>query len=545
MGRVQACLLFALPFAAFCQRADLEVARISRTLYFPSAAAELESRKALHARVEQVASGIPSATQDSLPTLLETVEQALIALQRHAAYLRVHTLEDTADQKARADADAIVADRSVLDATLRARLREVPRDQIAALGRYARLAEQAQQDSDHAFSPDTQRYCTSVTIPTMGRIASAYGQLRVADDQAAPVAASLLATLIELQNRDAAAQGYPNAAERKYRSLQLSDALIQKTLAAVEAEAPVHREYQQLVAENVSHRPPAPPRMSLDQVRQFILDSFQPLGADYISRFAALLDPANGRLGLTGGNHRARTGTSIAVFDAPVAFFYTGFDGSLGGASTIAHEGCHAIHRELMNAGGGPIYERSGPNYMSEGFAIFNELLLLDHAAKIATTPAEKANALERLLLKLSHELFDSAEETAFERSLYTNAAGHAPVDRAAIDRIYRDSIATYENSPAEVGGSRQWMRKSLLFEDPLYLVNYLYAAVVAMALFDRAYSDRDFAAHYQALLSRGFDADTDVLLASMNIRLEDPNLVKAASRLMRAKMAALRDLYR
>src|SRR5258708_233967 len=135
MGRVQACLLFAaLPFAAFSQPAGSQAARISPTLYFPSAPAELESRKTLHARVEQLASGIPSAKPDSLPALLETTEQVLIALQRHAAYLRVHTLEDTADQEARAAADAITADRSVLDSTLRDRLRQVPRDHIATLG---------------------------------------------------------------------------------------------------------------------------------------------------------------------------------------------------------------------------------------------------------------------------------------------------------------------------------------------------------------------------------------------------------------------------
>jgi oligoendopeptidase F len=530
-----AWILAALPIAALPQSTGIDAARISPTLYFPSAAAELESRNSLHARVERLAAEIPSAAPDALPALLDTVEQTTIALQRHSAYLRMLTLEDRSDQAARAAGDAVSADRSVLNATLTARLRQVPRDEIPSLGRYARLAELAHEDVQ-TFSPDAQRYRTSVTLPAMGSIAAAYGQLRMGDEQAPPVAASLLATLIDLQNRDAIAQGYPNAAARKYLSLQLSDALIQKTLAAVEAEAAVHREYQLLTA----RKSPAPPRMSLDEARRLILDSFHPLGADYTSRFAALLDPANGRLDLTGGNHRARTGTSIAVYDAPVAFFYTGFDGSLASISTVAHEGGHAIHREFMNVGGHPIYQRSGPNYLFEGFAIFNELLLLDHAARTATTPEGKANATEQFLRKLSHELFDSAEETAFERSLYTAAVGHAPLDRAAVDRIYRESIAPYESSLPEAVDSRQWMRKSLLFEDPLYLVNYLYAAVVAVALFDRVQTDHDFAARYQTLLRRGFDADTDALLASMDIRLEDPNLVKAAAARMRAKMADL-----
>jgi oligoendopeptidase F len=170
---------------------------------------------------------------------------------------------------------------------------------------------------------------------------------------------------------------------------------------------------------------------------------------------------------------------------------------------------------------------------------------VLEHAAEIAKTPAERAYALERLLWTLSVELFVSAEETAFERSLYTAASGHALVDRAGIDAIYRESITPYEYWPiAEIGASREWMGKSLLFENPLYLVNYLYAAVVAVALYDRVHTDRDFASKYEALLRRGFDAEPQALLASMNIRLDDPGLVKAASRLIRSKTDELRELY-
>jgi oligoendopeptidase F len=151
--------------------------------------------------------------------------------------------------------------------------------------------------------------------------------------------------------------------------------------------------------------------------RQLILDSFQPLGADYTRRFADLLDRAKGRLDLTGGSNRAHTGTSITAYDAPVASYFSGYDGSLKSVSTIAHEGGHAIHRELMNASRIPAYERTGPHYLFEGFAIFHELLLLDHATKVAKTPTEREYALERLLWKLSAELFMSAQETAFERS--------------------------------------------------------------------------------------------------------------------------------
>ena len=198
-----------------------------------------------------------------------------------------------------------------------------------------------------------------------------------------------------------------------------------------------------------------------------------------------------------------------------------------------------------MNAGGAPIYEHSGPNYFSEGFAIFNELLLLDHATEVAKTPTEKEYALERLLWKLSVELFVSAEETGFERSLYTQTIGQPLLDRAKIDSLYQASIAPYEYwTVADVGRSRGWMRKALIFEDPLYLVNYLYASVIAVALFDKSHTDPRFATKYEALLRRGFDSEPQAILASIGIRLDDPLLIRPAAHLLTEKTDELQRLY-
>jgi oligoendopeptidase F len=568
---------------AVAQDSGVEAARISPTLYFGSAREERESREAQHVRVAAFEKQLAAASDDSLPDLLATGEQLLISLQRHTAYLRIQTLEDTTDEAANAAANAVNTDRSVTSTALRSRLARVPPGRIASLGRFARLAEISHRDEAHSVSPDAARYRGSVTIAAQTSIADAYNRLvgaignqgtgshdmatrrtaiarrDEAYDRAAPTAATLLGTLIDLQNRDAVAQRYTDAADRKYRSLELSDALVTKTLAAVQAQSAVYQEYRQVLAERASLvlgvSPVLPaevalggtpsPRISLSQARELVLDALAPLGAEYVGRFAELLDPANGRLDLAGGSHRARTGTSIAVYDAPVAFFFTGFNGLLPSVGTIAHEGGHAIHRELMNVGGAPIYERTGPNYLFEGFAIFNQLLAFEHAARIAKNPTERMAALEALLQSLSFELFVSAEEAAFERSLYKAGSGRALLDRGAVDEIYRKAIAPYEDRPGETAVSGEWMRKPLLFEDPLYLVNYLYAQIVAVGLYNRSRDDPNFASEYSALLRRGFDADTEVLLGSLKIRLDDPKLVEAAAHLIRSKTQELRDLYR
>ena len=567
------------------QTPALSAAHISPTLYFSSPSEEIASRNALHVRVTDLVRNLALADPAALPGTLKVSDQVLISLQRHSAYLKVRSLEDTQDQAAKDAGEAVETDQSVLQAAIKSCLRLVPKDQVAALGPYALLAQEATEEVAHAFSPDTERYGGVVTASfeqdiqnTYDRLTETLGRSNEASstdpavrraainhqndiyNQAAPRTAALLGSLLEIENRDAIAQGYENAVDRKYQSLGLSTKLIDQTLSAVEAEAPTYRHYQQVLAEHTAQKlglstvlpaeldlgyTPSPP-MSLAQSGTLILDAFQPLGKDYVSRFAALLDTGNGRLDLSGGTHRSRSGTSISVYDAPVALYFGGYDGSLRSTSTLAHEGGHAIHRELMNASGIPIYERNGPHYLSEGFAIFNELLVLDRAGQLASTRAERESALERLLAKISLELFTSAEETAFERSLYTEPGGDALLDRARIDVLFAASIRPYEYWPVEeVGVSREWMRKRLLFDDPLYLVNYLYAAVVAVALYDRAHTDPDFASKYEALLRRGFDREPQSILARMGIRLDDPSLVKAAARLLQTKTDELQQLYR
>lgn len=87
-------------------------------------------------------------------------------------------------------------------------------------------------------------------------------------------------------------------------------------------------------------------------------------------------------------------------------------------------------------------------------------------------------------------------------------------------------------------------MQKPLLVEDPLYLVNYLNAAVIGVALLDRAHVDPDFGSKYVALLKRGFDADSPTLLATVGISRNDPKLIEGVARFIEAKTAELHALY-
>ena len=271
---------------------------------------------------------------------------------------------------------------------------------------------------------------------------------------------------MDIKNRDAVAQGYENAADRKYQSLGLSTKLIDQTLSTVEAEAPIYRRYQQVLAGHTAQKlglssvlpaeldlgyTPSPP-MSLAQSSALILDALQPLGNDYVSRFAALLDTGNGRLDLSSGAHRSRSGTSISAYDAPVALYFGGYDGSLRSTSTLAHEGGHAIHRELMNASGIPIYERNGPHYLNEGFAIFNELLVLDRASQMASTRAERG-----LPWSASWRRFLLSSSLPPRRQHSSEVFTQRPVEALFSTELGSTSSSPTQYAPSSIGPSKRW----------------------------------------------------------------------------------------
>jgi oligoendopeptidase F len=582
------CLFFLsllLHGIAAGQAAAPTAAKISQTLYFPDAANELADRQALHAQVGPTEKDLSACPENELSAQLDRAWKVVAVLERHAAYWKVKTLEDREDKEAKNVAAEVEADQTAVRAAIEARLGSIQPDQIPALGKYAYLVRTVQADESHALEPNAQRYREAVTVRVLGDTADSYDALAgrleksvepagsdlaarrsraAAEDSAyggaAPVAAALLNTLVDMENREAVAEGYANAAERKYASLRLTDTMVNAMLASVEAQAGAYQHYEEVLAKHAQERlgvpavsssdvalaATAPSHLSWSDGQALILGALRPLGEDYTRRFANLLDPANGRLDLSGGAHRSPRGTSIAVFDGPVALYVGNYDGSLAKLSTVAHEGGHAIHRELMNDSGIPIYERTGPHFLNEGYAILNELLLLDYAAKTAQTRQAREAALERLLAKISLELYVSAEETRFERDLYVANSKGQPLDRVAVDEIYRRSVRPLEYWPvSDIGTSRAWMRKSLIYEDPLYLVNYLYAAVIAVALYEKAQSNPGFAADYDALLRRGFDADPLELLSSIGVDLNKADLVTSAAHLLRAKSDELEELYR
>ena len=378
--------------------------------------------------------------------------------------------------------------------------------------------------------------------------------------------AGILLGVVRLNDRVARLQHFPDAPSMVYFSRNLDRKEVTDALAAIETHADLFKSYQHLRAQHIAAmtgivevRPwdlflPSPgfttPRMTLDQTRATALSALSPLGPDYVAHFRELLDPANRRMDVAAETgKRTNGGFSVRAPGIPAGLFVESYgQGFLGESRVIIHEGGHAIHGQLMNESGvSPFYTR-GPNWMFEAIATLNEFLLYDHLYQKSVDSKARAFYLEALISDITFQLFGSAQEATLEQSIYDGVISGQIKNAADLDALTLSIWRKYEVWPAlEPQLAHTWMTKQLLVQDPLYLVNYLYAGLLATKMFDMLKQDpASFQKHYAALLREGFHAPPEELLRSFFGRdVSQRQLVEDGMNILRQRVSSLAEVYK
>jgi oligoendopeptidase F/glycerophosphoryl diester phosphodiesterase len=478
---------------------------------------------------------------------------------------------------------------------------------LPALKRYAYLLVQAQREVSHQLPVDQQTVLDELADPALAnlwtlyeqtvrttpfaKITTAAGELDVKKHASvlalnpdrsvrqaawdgrwsgyasrADIYAGILMGVVRLEDRVARLRHFPDAPSMVYFGRNLDRRDVTEALAAIEGHAELLKNYQLLRARHASSvtgiadvrswdlSQTAPgftaPRLTLDQTRATALLALAPLGADYVEHFRQLLDPANGRMDVAAEQgKRTNGGFSIGAEGVPSGLFVENYGaGLLNSTRVIVHEGGHAIHRQLMTEGGvSPFYTR-GPNWMFEAFATLNEFLLYDHLYRASRDPKAQAYYLEALIDDITFQLFGSAEEGTLEQSIYDGVIGGQIKTAADLDQLSMGVWSKYETWPAlEPELAHIWITRSLMVQDPLYLVNYLYAGLLATKMFDMAKREpAAFQVHYAKLLRNGFDAPPDELLRSFfGQDFSQRQLVDDGMRILEQRIQTLAAIYR
>jgi oligoendopeptidase F len=364
-------------------------------------------------------------------------------------------------------------------------------------------------------------------------------------------------------NRIAALRHYEDAAAEAYFRSEWQPAEVNAVLGQVKKHADLYKRYQRLRAEHVQRitgyadvnlwdlsmgRPGfTAPRFRFYEAAQAIREAVMPLGPDFSREMALLLDPANARLDVAPSINRYPGGFSLGFVGTPSVFFGGVFEGRYNDMRIMAHEATHAVHRQLMsNAQVLPPYA-SGPNYLFESFAVFSELLLADHLCRRQSDPLRREYFLEQFLEGKGTIMFVAGPEAELEQAIYAQEKQGRIKGAVALDALTRSIYSQYSIWPErhdELKG--QWMMIPLMYEDPFYDINYVYAGLLALTYLDRyANSPKEFVPRYVALMKNGFDAPAKELLKSfLAIDIDQPGFVTGAMASVAERMRQLEQCY-
>jgi oligoendopeptidase F len=144
-------------------------------------------------------------------------------------------------------------------------------------------------------------------------------------------------------------------------------------------------------------------------------------------------------------------------------------------------------------------------------------------------------------------QAISQARDVVFEESLYAGAADGTLTGASSINALF-DTIGTrysiWHGLDPEL--QRQWMRIPHYFRSPFYRVNYLYARLLAIRYFDMYRRDpAGFVPRFLGLLRAGYSAPpAELLKRHLDIRLDGPELVRDATRMLEEQLLELESRY-
>ncbi|MBV8151588.1 MAG: hypothetical protein JOY59_08530 [Candidatus Eremiobacteraeota bacterium] len=529
--------------------------QIDLARYFPSSAAEAASRAKTIEDAERFARSPVPQTATAWGRWLQTHDELLRKLERHDVYVYLRAEEDDQDT-ADAKADDRLGDlESGIDDRVATAARDLGADRIARLSAspwlrpYRYLLRASLARGAHLLGPSEQRTAQVVAQPVLDAAADGYKALRkssapVANDQSAY--AALLISIVAARSGVARLRRFPGAPEASYFDKAVSPASVERALAAIR-ESGAYARFR--AVEERAPRPAFSPQpLSLDRAIALILDAEQGMGAEYAGAYAALLDPHNARLEICGVPRCDLTGFSIGFAGTESGVYYAGYSGSVNSARALAHECGHAVHRQFMNLNQPIAAYNRGPTFMFESFAIFNELLFLNHLYATARDIKQRAYYLDSFLDDATFQVFGSAEETDLESAIYRGVDAGTVRTAGDLNALTTGILARYDPVGARAPGAElYWAKDRLFFTDPLYDVSYLYAGLLSLRYFaDFEANPKVFSSRYVALLRNGF-SDTPQALEKKFLGIDLANeagLVAGAGAFIDARTAMLSELY-
>jgi len=290
------------------------------------------------------------------------------------------------------------------------------------------------------------------------------------------------------------------------------------------------------------------PQFTIAQTSEILKKALAFHGDKYSADLTNLLDPANGRLDIVKGENRVPGAFAWGYYGAPFVFYSFTFHGYMDDVLTLAHEGGHVVHYDLIQENKVPPVYFDGPSYFTESFAMLNEFVTAEYLYRNASNKEDKIFYLEQWLSVALRRFFDIVMRSQFEYTAYKKIQAGQIADPDQVHALWKEIGLQYVGEDYNKYDflKYNWSFTPHFFGSPRYYINYLFANLMAISYYQKHTGDPGFDARYVELMSGGFpDTPVNLLQKHLNLNPFDPANVKGSMQILEQRLTELETLYK
>ena len=333
-------------------------------------------------------------------------------------------------------------------------------------------------------------------------------------------------------------KNYKSAWDSKLFDLKLTNKVFEALVSATEDHLDVLQKYYDLY-KKVYHYPKLYQydlvldlvkdnhEYSIEEAQEVILKALEPLGKDYLKLFKKVFD--NRYIDYCQYKGKCSGGYSFGTLTNDSRILLS-FNGDLDSVSTIAHEGGHNVHNQLIGLNN-KLQNREKPSIVCEVASLTNECLLSSYLSENGKTKEEKLSGIDNILGVIVSNLFGAVREGKMEQDMYSHVEEGNSLTKEYMDKLTIDSLSKYYGNSVilDESSNTSWMTRSH-FYNFFYLYSYAICISVASNVAKEILAgNKEMLENYIKFLSTGSNVDTMETFKILGVDLESKDVYENA----------------
>ena len=281
---------------------------------------------------------------------------------------------------------------------------------------------------------------------------------------------------------------------------------------------------------------------SIEEAQELILKALEPLGEEYLKHYRKVFD--NRYIDYCQYKGKCSGGYSFATLDKDSRILLS-FNGDLDSVSTIAHEGGHNVHHQLVNANN-RLQDREKPSIICEVASLTNECLLSSYLSEHGSTKEERLAGIDNIMGVIASNLFGAVREGKMEQDMYAYVEEGNSLTKDYMNKLTLDSLSKYYGDAVilDENSNTSWMNRS-----HYYMFFYLYSYAICISVASNVAKEilagnKEMLDNYMKFLSTGSNIDNMDTFKILGVDIESKEVYENAIKYFDELIDKFNEIY-